>query len=105
MPFSSGINRVFLVGNIMTNPTWEIVEGIRLLYFELLTNETIKSAESFEHSERHTVMLTAKTLKNNLQPQKGDFVYIQGSIRTRKIFENGIKLYKCEIMTHAIEYV
>lgn len=106
MSFNTGINRVFLLGTVSENPAWHIVEGQRMLCFTLITTEEVKKGNgSYEHTERHTIKISPEVFKNKIHIEKDDTVYLQGKIQTRVVFENGVKLYKTEILANSIEHL
>jgi hypothetical protein len=44
-------------------------------------------------------------VKSAIDIRKGDILYVQGKIQTRVVFENNIKLYRCEILANNLEHV
>lgn len=106
MSFNTGINRVFLLGNVSENPDWQLIEGQRMLCFTLITTEDVKKGNgSYEHTEWHTIKISPDLTKNGVHIEKDEMIYIQGKIQTRVIFENGIKLYKAEILATSVEHL
>ena len=106
MPFNTGINRVFLLGFVGEDPNWQIIEGQRMLCFTLSTSEVIKKGDgAHEHVELHSIKISPDVIKHNIQIRKNELVYLQGKIQTRIIYENGVKLYKAEILATSLEHL
>ena len=104
MSYNTGINRVFLLGNVSDDPAWQIIGGQRMLCFQLSTTEEIKKGNgTYEHTEFHCIKVPPELIKNRLHIQKDAQVYIQGKIQTRVVFEDGVKLYKAEILATSVE--
>lgn len=103
MPSNSTVNRVFLLGGIIDEPIWEQKGNRRILGFTLATTEEIRKGEALlEHIEKHHVVIPSE-IAENIIPKKGDWVYIQGKIRTRIVFEDNVKLYRTEIWATNME--
>lgn len=103
MPFNATVNRVFLVGKIIDEPVWAQKGNKRLLYFALSTTEEIKKGDALlEHIERHNIVVPSEIVGDALV-QPGKWIYIQGKIQTRPVFEDGVKLYRTEIWATNIE--
>jgi single-stranded DNA-binding protein len=106
MSFNTGINRVFLLGTVNESPAWQIIEGQRMLCFTLITTEEVKKGTgSYEHTELHTIKISPELIRNRIHIEKDEMVYIQGKIQTRTVFENGVKLYKAEILATSVEHL
>ncbi|WP_419803278.1 single-stranded DNA-binding protein [Mucilaginibacter sp.] len=99
---NSGINKVFLVGNIGKEPKiHDFQDQQEVLCFPLITTETIKkNGEDFELTEWHNLKIPkAIASTTNHQLKKGDLMYVEGKIQTRSYFdEEQIKKYKLEII-------
>lgn len=103
MPFNATVNRVFLLGKINDEPLWQQNGSKRMLYFTLATTEEIRKGENYyEHTELHWVKIPAE-IAGDLPMQKGKWVYIQGKMQTRGVIENGVKMYRTEIVVSNIE--
>ncbi|HWD89166.1 MAG TPA: single-stranded DNA-binding protein [Mucilaginibacter sp.] len=106
MPNNAGVNRVFLVGSVEKEPVWEVIKGERALCFRLKTTEEIKKGDNtLEHFEWHNLKLPLEMMKGGMDIRQGDILYAQGKIQTRAIYENNVKLYRCEILVTNIEHV
>jgi len=104
MPFNTCVNRAFLLGRVGSEPTRETISGQLVLYFRLSTTENIKKDSSTsKHTEWHNIKLPSELLDGNAGPEPGDLVYIQGKVQTRIVFEEGVKIYKTEILVINIE--
>ncbi|RYE36309.1 MAG: single-stranded DNA-binding protein [Sphingobacteriaceae bacterium] len=99
---NSGINKVFLVGNIGKEPKLHNFQDQQdVLCFPLITNETIKkNGDDFELTEWHNLKISKSiALTTNHQLKKGDLLYVEGKIQTRSFYdEEQIKKYKLEII-------
>jgi single-strand DNA-binding protein len=99
---NSGINKVFLVGNIGKDPIWHNFQDQQdVLCFPLITTEIIKkNGEDFEITESHNIKVPKEVATlSNLQLQKGYMLYIEGKIQTRSFYdEQQVKKYKLEII-------
>ena len=103
MPFNATVNRVFLLGKIIDEPVWTQKGNRRVLCFTLATTEEIRKGEILlEHIEMHHLVIPVEIAGDTLV-QKGEWVYIQGKIQTRPVFEDGVKLYRTEIWSTNIE--
>jgi single stranded DNA-binding protein len=103
MPFNATVNRVFLLGKITDDPVWAQKGNKRVLYFTLATTEEIRKGETLlKHVELHHLIIPSE-IAGDVSIQKGKWVYIQGKIQTRPVFEDGIKLYRTEIWSSNIE--
>lgn len=105
MPFNATVNRVFLMGKIADEPVWAQKGNKRLLCFTLSTTEEIRKGEALlEHVELHHIIIPSE-IAGNTPFQSGKWVYIQGKIQTRPVFEDGVKLYRTEIWSTNIEFL
>jgi len=103
MPFNTTVNRVFLLGKIADDPAWAQKGNKRLLCFSLSTTEEIRKGEALlEHIETHHVVIPAE-IAGDMLLRKGKWVYIQGKIQTRPVYEDGVKMYRTEIWSTSIE--
>ncbi|MBL4676785.1 MAG: single-stranded DNA-binding protein [Mucilaginibacter sp.] len=99
MRYNSGINKIFLVGQITTEPS--LHKGkINEYQFTLVTREIHdKQGEKVEHLEYHQIQLPVTTIPQGVDLQKELFVYLEGKIHTRAwTDEQGIKRYDTKIM-------
>lgn len=103
MPFNATVNRVFLMGEATDDPVWTQKGNKRLLSFTLSTTEVIRKGEALlEHVERHNLIIPSE-IAGDIAIEKGKWVYIQGKIQTRPVFEDGVKLYRTEIWSTNVE--
>lgn len=99
---NSGINKVFLLGNIAKEPrVHDVNNQSEMLCFPLVTTEVIKkNGEDFELVEWHNIKMpkdVTSTYGNMLQ--KGQMLHIEGKIQTHSFYdEQQIKKYKLEII-------
>ncbi len=99
---NSGINKVFLVGNIAKEPRlFNFQDQQDVLCFPLVTNEVIKkNGEDFELTEWHNIKVPKEVVAGSSQAlQKGQMLHIEGKIQTRSFYdEDQVKKYKLEII-------
>jgi single-stranded DNA-binding protein len=75
---STGINKVFLVGQIVGEPRWSIGDGARQLSFSVLTRETIRSHQGESaHEESHQIRINEENpiLKSFFRGKMTLFMY------------------------------
>jgi single-strand DNA-binding protein len=107
MSNSSGVNRVFLVGQVETAPKKHITSNgtDARIHFVLSTKETIKKGDQItEHSELHHVFINSShTDLQHIELCRGAFIHVAGKIQTRTITDgDGVKQYKTEIMAQQL---
>lgn len=99
---NTGINKVFLVGNIGKEPrSHNFTDQQEVLCFSLVTNETIKkNGDTVDLVEWHNIKIPKEVAAStNQQLQKGDLLHIEGKIQTRSFYdEQQVKKYKLEII-------
>ncbi|MCJ8211494.1 single-stranded DNA-binding protein [Mucilaginibacter sp. RS28] len=103
---NSGVNKVILVGRIAKEPCNSSASNEPLMQcFQLVTQEFIKkNGENQEHNEWHQVKVPAGVNDERYALKKGDLVYIQGKVETRKyIDEQNIKRYVTEIIANSLQ--
>ncbi len=99
---NSGINKVFLVGNIGKEPSLHNFQDQQeVLCFPLITKEVIKkNGNDFEQTEWHNLKISKLIVATSSQTlQIGDLLYIEGKIQTRSFYdEEQVKKYILEII-------
>lgn len=98
----SGVNKAILIGNLGKDPEIRHLEGNRsVANFPLATSETYKNrdGEKIETTEWHNIVLWNKLAEIAEKfLKKGDKLFIEGRIRTRKWEDkDGITRYTTEI--------
>lgn len=99
----SGVNKVFLIGNLGKDPEYRHMEGgIMVAKFPLATTEYFKNKEGHrqDQTEWHNIVLWRGLAEaaEKLQLRKGHMVFIEGKLRTRSWEKDGIKRYATEII-------
>lgn len=107
---SGSVNKVILLGNLG--------DDVKLHYFDknncigrfsLATNESYKhkdTGERMSHVEWHRVVVRNKLAELCEQYlSKGDQVYLEGKIRTRKWNDNGVDKFQTEIHAENIQFL
>ena len=99
----SGVNKVILVGNLGKNPEVRYLDsGIAVANFSLATTENYKNKEGerVSQTEWHNIVFwrgLAEVAEKYLK--KGDSIYVEGKIRTRKWEDKeGNTRYSTEIL-------
>lgn len=106
---SGTVNKVILIGNLG--------DGVKIHYFDpknvlarfrIATSESYvnKEGEKIVQTEWHTVVVKnklAEICEKNLH--KGDKVYVEGKLKTRKWNDEGIIKYNTEIIADNIQFL
>jgi single-strand DNA-binding protein len=104
---SDGINRVFLLGNLGSDPEVRYTSGgTAVMHFRMATNESFldRNRELTERTEWHSIMMfgsRAEGLSRVLS--KGTCLLVEGTLRTSTYDKDGTKRYRTEI--HARDIV
>ena len=101
---AGSINKVILVGNLGKDPDIRTMQnGARVANLSIATSETWKDKNSGERKERtewHRVVVFNENLiklcENYLR--KGNKLYIEGQIETRKYEKDGKDVYTTEVV-------
>lgn len=101
----AGVNRATLLGNVGRDPEIRsITSGERLANFTVATSETWRdrtSGERKEKTEWHRITVWGDKLVEIVEKyvRKGDKIYIEGKIETRKWTDNaGVERYSTDIV-------
>lgn len=107
---SGSVNKVILIGNLGDDVKIHHFDNNNCLArFPIATNEFYTSRESGERvtqTEWHNIVI-----KNKLAElcekylSKGDSIYVEGKIRTRKWNDNGTTRYSTEIHASTIQFL
>ncbi len=82
------VNKVLLVGYIKYEPQWRTVDSADVMCFTIVTPEVKKkNGSSYKLLEYHYIQMPAEYLGDELKLNEGDFVYVQGEIKTCKVME------------------
>ncbi len=99
-----GVNKVILLGNAGKDPDIRHLEGgITVASFPLATTESFRdknSGEKREQTEWHNIVMwraLAESVEKS-ELKKGDRVYLEGKIRTRKWEKDGQQRFTVEIV-------
>ena len=101
---AGSVNKVILVGNLGRDPEIRTLNsGDRVANLNVATSETWRDKSSGERKEKtewHRVVIfnenLVKVAENYLK--KGQTVYIEGQLATRKYEQNGVEKYSTEIV-------
>jgi single-strand DNA-binding protein len=99
----SGVNKVFLIGNLGKDPEFRHMEGgIMVAKFPLATTEYFKNKEGQrqDQTEWHNIVLWRGLAEaaEKLKLRKGHMIFIEGKLRTRSWEKDGVKKYATEII-------
>ncbi|RFZ94647.1 single-stranded DNA-binding protein [Mucilaginibacter conchicola] len=98
---NTGVNKIFLLGRIETEPQLHTIENAVSEYvFTLVTREVHdKRGGQIAHLEYHNVRVPANLLPHNTQLCRDSTVHLEGKIHTKGwIDEQGVKRYSTEII-------
>jgi len=108
MPQNSGVNKVILLGTVLTQPRCNSYVDIKEEYaFTLVTSELIDRKEGpTEHLEYHNIILPDRFMPLNFELKKGITVYIEGKIQTINWIDDArVRRYKTEIVAQHMRCV
>jgi len=102
----AGLNKVILIGNIGKDPdTFQFDDGTKKISFSLATTESYRDRTTNEWkdiTEWHNIVGYRYLAESNVA--KGDLVYIEGKIKTRKYKDrDGNDRYLTEIVADKIK--
>jgi len=104
---TSHVNRVFLIGKVVTEPEVRYLEWGEPVFSYRLETERIfdEISGKFDGNEYHQIKQFGVISENQPTPlMKGDQIYIQGVIRTRKLTDPGvIEKYVTYIYTNEVK--
>ena len=105
------MNKVILMGNLGKAPETRTLEsGVVMCRFPIATSETYKNRKSGEktsHTEWHNIVVRNKAAEIcNKYLKKGDKVYVEGKLKTRKWQgEDGIQRYSTEVHVNEFNFL
>lgn len=101
------VNQVILIGRLGRDPESHDTAGGKMAFFSMATSRRFKGADgqSQEETEWHSIVafgatadIVAKYVK------KGDLVYVNGRLRTRKYTDKqGVERFKTEIICNNLQ--
>ncbi len=101
---AGSVNKVMLIGNLGADPDVKALQnGSKVANFSLATSESWKdkaTGEKKEKTEWHRVVVWNERLIGIIEKymQKGDKVYVEGQLQTRKWEKDGIDHYSTEVV-------
>ncbi|MVN92708.1 single-stranded DNA-binding protein [Mucilaginibacter aquatilis] len=104
---NSGVNKVFLIGHIKTEPRRHKLQNKPdTICFNLVTNEHFrKGDQTSAHEEHHSIIVCPETTDvKETELFIGRLIHVTGKLQTKSwIDENRIKRYKTEVMVIHLE--
>ena len=107
---NASLNKVMLIGRLGNDvQTHQFEDGNSIANFSIATSEYYKNKENgekVENTEWHKIVA-----KNRLSEicskylRKGDAIYIEEKLHTRKWEDNGVTRYSTEIIASKIEFL
>lgn len=103
---SASLNKVQLIGRLGKDPEVRSTNGGQsVANFSIATDESYKKDnEKVEKTEWHNLVVWGNVVDNFVQPylHKGDLVYVEGKLQTRKWEKEGTTRYTTEIVVSDI---
>ena len=94
------INKVILIGNLGKEPELHTFEnGSKVCNLTMATNESYKdkNGEWQNLTEWHTLKMYGDYAENLMKLKKGQLVFAEGKIKSRKNEKDGVERYSTEI--------
>ena len=106
----SGVNKVFLIGNLGKDPEFRHMEGgIMVAKFPLATTEYFKNKDGNrqDQTEWHNIVLWRGLAEaaEKLHLRKGHMVFIEGKLRTRSWEKDGVKRTSYAIVAERVNFI
>ena len=103
----SGINKIFLLGEIYNMPVCFECPGMFKEYrFTLSTKEFVPKKDSgVEHVEYHLIKVFEDCITAGRLLAAGQIVHIEGKIQTYSSIEVGIKRYQTNILATRLHHI
>jgi len=101
---AGSVNKVILIGNLGKDPEVKALQnGGKVANFSIATSETWKdkaTGEKKEKTEWHRVVVWNEGLIGIIEKyiKKGDKVYVEGQLQTRKWDKDGVDHYSTEVV-------
>ncbi|MAI17118.1 MAG: single-stranded DNA-binding protein [Rhodobacteraceae bacterium TMED111] len=104
---SGSVNKVILVGNLGQDPEIRAMQnGDKVANLSVATSESWKdktTGERKDKTEWHKVVIFNNGLVKLCESylKKGDKIYLEGALQTRKYEQNGVEKYTTEVVLKA----
>lgn len=104
---AGSVNKVILVGNLGADPEVKALnDGRKVANFSLATSESWRDKSTGERKEKtewHRVVVWSEGLIKIIEQyvKKGDKVYAEGQLQTRKWEKDGVDHYSTEVVLQA----
>ena len=103
----SGVNKVILIGRVGNEPDIKVIGEKKVANFSFATSETYKdknSGDKIENTEWHNIVIwggLADVVESYVH--KGDQLYLEGKLMTRKWEKEGITYSRTEIVCNQMQ--
>ena len=103
-----GVNKVILIGRLGQDPEIKNVNGTKVANFSIATTESYKdkNGHKVENTEWHNIVIwggLADVVESYVH--KGDQLYLEGKLMTRKWEKEGITYSRTEIVCNQMQMV
>jgi single-strand DNA-binding protein len=104
-----GVNKAILLGRVGKEPVQSVMpNGSHVCNFSIATSEVWKDKQTGEKQERtewHKVTVFGKLAEiTGDYVKKGQMIYVEGKLRTRKWSKDGVDHYVTEIIADDIQF-
>ena len=101
-----GVNKVILIGRLGQDPEIKNVNGTKVANFSIATTESYKdkNGQKVENTEWHNIVIwggLADVVESYVH--KGDQLYLEGKLMTRKWEKEGITYSRTEIVCNQMQ--
>ena len=102
-----GVNKVILIGRLGQDPEIKNVNGTKVANFSIATTESYKDRQTghkVENTEWHNIVIwggLADVVESYVH--KGDQLYLEGKLMTRKWEKEGITYSRTEIVCNQMQ--
>jgi single-strand DNA-binding protein len=103
-----GVNKVILIGRLGQDPEIKNVNGKKVANFSIATTESYKdkNGQKVENTEWHNIVIwggLADVVESYVH--KGDQLYLEGKLMTRKWEKEGVTYSRTEVVCNQMQMV
>ena len=101
-----GVNKVILIGRLGQDPEIKNVNGTKVANFSIATTESYKDKNGYkvENTEWHNIVIwggLADVVESYVH--KGDQLYLEGKLMTRKWEKEGVTYSRTEVVCNQMQ--